>query len=40
MTTIKKRIKTPKQLSDEMRKHSPLKSGIIVKNEDDPYETA
>ena len=39
MTTIvKKRITTPKQLSDEMRRHSPLKKNLVVENENDPYE--
>jgi protein-tyrosine phosphatase len=39
MTTIvKKRITTPRQLSDEMRRHSPLKKNLVVKNENDPYE--
>ena len=35
---IKKRITSPHKLSNEMRKHSPLKKGIYVKNEDDAYE--
>lgn len=31
MTTIKKRITTPKQLSEEMRRHSPLKKILLLK---------
>jgi protein-tyrosine phosphatase len=31
-------VLTPKKLSDELIKHSPLKKGIVVKNEDKPYE--
>lgn len=34
---MKKRVQNYK-LSDEMRKHSPLKKGLVVKDEDKPYE--
>lgn len=38
MTSKRTRVTTPLKLSDELRKHSPLKKGIEVKNEDKPYE--
>lgn len=35
---IRQRVTSARKLSDEMRKHSPLKKGIVVKNEDEPFE--
>jgi protein-tyrosine phosphatase len=36
--STRKKVLSPKAMSDELKKHSPLKKGLVVKNEDKPYE--